>query len=104
MASKANDSSSFRAVNALLSRSRKKPFAPNVLPGIEDENGCLCPTPEAATRRWRNFFSALEDGVEVSQAQLVEEALQPGPANWPSPDTDAGHTHPSGPPKCSAFC
>ncbi|CAE7863811.1 unnamed protein product, partial [Symbiodinium sp. KB8] len=82
----ANDPRSFRAVNAILSRRRKKPFAPNVLPGIEDANGCLCPTPEAATKRWRNFFSALEDGVEVSRDQLVDEALQPRRASWPSPD------------------
>ena len=83
----ANTAGTFQAVNALLSRRRKKPFAPNVLPGIEDENGQLCPTPEAATKRWRNFFSAMEDGVEVSSAQLVDEALQPSQGSWPSPDS-----------------
>ncbi|CAE7867990.1 unnamed protein product, partial [Symbiodinium sp. KB8] len=61
----ANKADAYTAVNRLLARRRKKPFAPNVLPGIEDANGVLCETPEKAMHRWREYFSAMEDGLEV---------------------------------------
>ncbi|CAE7819601.1 unnamed protein product, partial [Symbiodinium sp. KB8] len=83
----ANRANAFQAANMLLARRRKKPFAPNVLPGIEDSNGQLCHTPEDTTRRWREFFSAMEDGIEVSSTQLVRETLDEAPSCWPCPES-----------------
>ena len=37
----ANKASSFRAVGQLLGRQRKKPFAPSVLPAVQDAAGDL---------------------------------------------------------------
>ena len=81
----ANERTAFQAVNQLLGRRRKKPFAPAVLPVVQQQNGAPCPTPDAATKRWREHFSALEDGEEVTCAQLVEAAYKDAGRAWPSP-------------------
>ena len=76
---------SFHAVNRLLCRRRKKPFAPAVLPAIREQSGALCGTPEEATRHWREHFSAIEDGVEVTRDQLVALAEDGSCMKWPPP-------------------
>ena len=76
---------SFHAVNRLLCRRRKKPFAPAVLPAIREQSGALCGTPAEAARRWREHFSAIEDGVEVTREQLVALDADGSGMRWPSP-------------------
>ncbi|CAE7817460.1 unnamed protein product [Symbiodinium sp. CCMP2592] len=75
----------FQSVNRMLGRRRKKPFAPAVLPAVQELDGSLCASPEAAMRRWREHFSALEDGVEVSRDELPELSALCQGADWPSP-------------------
>eukprot|EP00439_Symbiodinium_sp_Y106_P038167 s6818_g4.t1 len=81
----ANEGTAFQAVNQLLGRRRKKPFAPAVLPVVQQQDGAPCSSPDAATRRWREHFSALEDGVEVTCSQLVEAAYKGAGRAWPTP-------------------
>ena len=81
----ANKADAYTAVNRLLARRRKKPFAPNVLPGIEDANGVLCETPEKAMHRWREYFSAMEDGLEVDASCLCRAVIGGRPDAWPVP-------------------
>ena len=70
----ANKASSFRAVGKLLGRRRKKPFAPSVLPAVQDAAGDLCTSPQDTIRRWREHFGALEDGVEASKPEILQLA------------------------------
>ena len=74
-----------RAVNKLLGRKRGKPFTPAVLPGIEDAQGNLCVTPEDTVARWREYFSALEDGIALSRPELSTLANPESHSLWPSP-------------------
>ena len=77
----------FAAVNALLCRRRKKPFAPAVLPSVLEKDGTPCASPDAAKRRWRQHFSALEDGVESSAEGLICTAASKQSREWPVPDS-----------------
>ena len=70
------------AVNRLLCRRRKKPYAPAVFLAIENANGALCETPAQTTRRWREHFS-LEDGVAARRSWLRQLSTE-APANGPS--------------------
>ena len=81
----ANQASSFQAVNRLLCRKRKKPFAPSVLPAVKEKDGTVCSSPEAVQRRWREHFSALEDGVVSSPDSLLAGALSGRLGSWPAP-------------------
>ncbi|CAE7291651.1 unnamed protein product [Symbiodinium sp. CCMP2592] len=80
-----NKVSSFQAVNRLLCRRRKKPYAPAVLPAIVGKDGKVCDTPEAVQQRWRDHFSALEDGLEVTPETLLAGALEHDVHSWPDP-------------------
>ena len=77
----------FQAVNKLVSRRRGKPFAPAVLPGIENTKGDICTTPEEALARWRDHFSALEDGVVVTRSELGNLAAPGDASSWPCPSS-----------------
>ena len=80
----ANRVGSYAAVNRLLSRRRKKPYAPTVLPAVNDAHGQPCETPEAIIERWREFFSAMEDGVECFAGDLIS-SIEQDPQLWPAP-------------------
>ncbi|CAE7277725.1 unnamed protein product [Symbiodinium sp. CCMP2592] len=69
-----NQSGADTALQRLLCRRRKKAFAPAVLPEVLDDAGRPCDTPELVQRRWRDHFSAMENGVEVSVPDLTVSA------------------------------
>ena len=79
-----NPAGAYTAASKLLNRCRKKPFAPAVLPTIKSATGDLCSTPQEVTKRWREYFSALEDGVATCGKHLVEVEGAPC-KNWPAP-------------------
>ena len=81
----ARPAQAFGAVNALLCRRRKKPFAPAVLPSVRDKDGKPCASPADAMRRWRQHFSDLEAGSDVSPQQLGHLALSRCGRAWPMP-------------------
>ena len=78
-----NQPNAFTAAHRLLSRRRKKPFAPAVLPCIENEDGTVCATPEATIARWRRHFGALEAGKEVTPTRLAADVAHL--KAWPMP-------------------
>ncbi|CAE7901140.1 unnamed protein product, partial [Symbiodinium microadriaticum] len=59
--------------------------APAVLPAIADSSGNFRDTPEATTKRWQEYFSGLEDGIEVVRHDLVNSSSHNQPADWPVP-------------------
>ncbi|CAE7884795.1 unnamed protein product [Symbiodinium microadriaticum] len=81
----ARPAQAFGAVNALLCRRRKKPFAPAVLPSVRDKDGKPCASPADAMRRWRQHFSDLEAGSDVSPQHLGRLALSRCGRVWPMP-------------------
>ena len=81
----ANNSAATEAVQRLMARRRRKPFAPDVLPAVKDAQGIVCASPEDAITRWREHFSALEDGHVASPAQLLEHASAGQGGSWPAP-------------------
>ena len=83
--SSGRDGQAFQAVRRLLGHKRKKPFKVDVLPAVRNLDGSLCSTPCSVTRRWREHFSALEGGVEVSEDDLLALAMRSRQENWPSP-------------------
>ena len=50
----------------LLCRRKKRPFTPEVLPQLLDEQGDLCEDGKATIARWRRHFSQLEGGVAMT--------------------------------------
>ena len=76
-----------KAVQSLLARKRRKPFSPEVLPAIKNAQGDTCNSPEDAIARWREHFSALEDGRAVSVAQLIEHTTLLKQSSWPAPES-----------------
>ncbi|CAE7942823.1 unnamed protein product, partial [Symbiodinium necroappetens] len=80
-----NKPGSHQALNRLLGLKQKKPFAPDVLPEILDQDGHPCPTPEAALQRWRSYFGDMESGVEMSPADVFAEAGKRHHLAWPTP-------------------
>ena len=55
----------------LLGHKRKKPWVPDTLPTLRKSDGSLCGSPEEIAERWREHFSALEGGREVSAHDLL---------------------------------
>ena len=78
----ANDTTSYQAVGKLLGKQRKKPW---VLPAVRKMDGTLCESPRAVLSRWREHFSALEDGVETCGAALAHPEVDHDGAVWPTP-------------------
>ena len=76
----------FQAVNALLCRRRKKPYAPAVLPAVRDAKGRPCASPQEAINRWRQHFSDLEAGEEVTPEGLMQRIRDKKDRSWPSPE------------------
>ncbi|CAE7817440.1 unnamed protein product [Symbiodinium sp. CCMP2592] len=74
------------ALQRLLCRRRRRAFAPAVLPEVLDDGGKPCDTPHLVQRRWREHFSAMENGVDVSAQDLsalatAARAVLPMPAH-----------------------
>ena len=76
----------------LLCRRKKRPFAPDVLPQLLDEQGALCEDGEATIARWRRHFSQLEGGVAMAPSAIAALAPPPAPvfpdipfADFPAP-------------------
>ena len=61
---------------------KRKPFAPEVLPQLLDEQGELCGDHASTLARWRRHFSRLEAGI-VLEPQSVAELRPPDPF-WPA--------------------
>ncbi|CAE7176445.1 unnamed protein product, partial [Symbiodinium necroappetens] len=80
-----NKPGSHQALNRLLGLKQKKPFAPDVLPEILDQDGHPCPTPEATLQRWRSYFGDMESGVEMPPADVFAEAGTRRHLAWPAP-------------------
>ena len=76
--------SAYAAARRLLGHRNRKPFAPAVLPTLRHADGSLCQTPCAVAARWRQHFSSLEAGCDVSEDELLKQAAVPKP-NWPAP-------------------
>ena len=74
----------YAAARRLLGHRNRKPFAPAVLPTLRHADGSLCQTPCAVAARWRQHFSSLEAGCDVSEDELLKQAAVPKP-NWPAP-------------------
>ncbi|CAE7947248.1 ESS2, partial [Symbiodinium sp. KB8] len=75
----------------LLCMRKRKPFAPEVLPQLLDEQGELCGDHESTLARWRRHFSRLEAGI-VLEPQSVAGLCPPVPfcsdvpaADFPTP-------------------
>ena len=70
----------------LLGHRRKKPWVPDTLPTLRKSDGSLCGSPEEIAERWREHFSALEGGREVSAHDLLHNvSCRAGSAAWPLP-------------------
>ena len=82
----ANKPNAQAAVQSILARKRRKPFAPEVLPAIKDADGCLCENPEDAVTRWREHFSALEDGHAMGPGHLLQHVISASEPLWPAPE------------------
>ena len=81
----ANTEGSFRALHRLLGLKQKKPFAPEVLPEILDEQGRVCETPDEATRRWRSYFGDMEAGEQQDLAGVQSCVDARRDLAWPLP-------------------
>ena len=75
----------YEALHRLLGHRRKKPFALDVLPALKKLDGTFCLDGEQIRLRWREQFSALEAGDEVSLEALIQEAVKP--KEWVLPET-----------------
>ena len=62
----------------LLCMRKRKPFAPEVLPQLLDEQGELCGDHASTLARWRRHFSHLEAGI-VLEPQSVAALCPPDP-------------------------
>ncbi|OLQ10485.1 hypothetical protein AK812_SmicGene5799 [Symbiodinium microadriaticum] len=81
----ANTEGSFRALHRLLGLKQKKPFAPEVLPEILDDQGRVCETPDDATRRWRSYFGDMEAGEQQDLAGVQSCVDARRDLVWPLP-------------------
>ena len=75
----------YEALHKLLGHRRKKPFALEVLLALKKLDGTFCEDGEQIRLRWRENFSALEAGEEVSFEALVQQAVLP--KQWALPET-----------------
>ena len=77
----------FGALHRLLCHKRKKPYAPEPLPMVLDDQGDPCQDAEAMMQRWRQHFGAMEGGTESSFPDLAVDILeqQRSQMPWPAP-------------------
>ncbi|CAE7243636.1 unnamed protein product [Symbiodinium sp. CCMP2592] len=68
---------SFHALRQLLGHRRRKPFAPEVLPQLLNNQGELCDTPASTMDRWRQHFSDMEAGTVASLEQIASLSRPP---------------------------
>ena len=74
------------AVRRLLNHKRKKPFAPNVLPGLLQKDGSACTTPAQIAQRWVEHFGELEAGVVTAPQSVLEACETSQLSEWPLPE------------------
>ena len=59
------------ALQVLLKRRHKQPFAPAVLPRLQNADGSLCQTHDEIADRWREHFGEMEAGRRCDPAMLA---------------------------------
>ena len=72
----------------LLCRRKKRPYAPDVLPQLLDEDGTLCGDSVETISRWRRHFSRLEGGIAMGPAEIAKLAPPPAPLGIDIPIED----------------
>ena len=77
--------SAYAALHRLLGHHRKKPYAIEVLPALKNKDGTFCVDSEQVRLRWREHFSDLEAGAEVSPEALMSLVLRP--KKWDLPES-----------------
>eukprot|EP00439_Symbiodinium_sp_Y106_P003323 s6464_g1.t1 len=86
--STAPSKAAFSAYHRILAHRRKKPHKLDPLPRICQADGTVCADAQQTARRWREHFSQLEAGQDVTFEYLAEKASRDVPAgSVPHPDT-----------------
>ena len=67
----------YAALHRLLGHRRKKPYAIEVLPVLKKKDGSMCADADQIRLRWREHFSDLEAGTEVSPDTLLNIVMRP---------------------------
>ena len=75
----------YASLHKLLCHKRKKAYAPEPLPKVRDADGNVCPDPQAAQSRWREYFAAMEAGSCMSVQTLADTVLDDQSGVWPAP-------------------
>eukprot|EP00435_Cladocopium_sp_Y103_P025549 s2841_g6.t1 len=66
----ASASAVLRAVKKVYGPTNPKKLKLGTLPSIKQDDGSVCPTPQAVIDRWVQFFGAMEGGQRVSHDEL----------------------------------